>query len=159
MYKTIATFFLFTGMLIAQQKTYHKSYDTNGILEEEGWVKNGLKNEYWITYFPNKIIAAKGHFKAGLKEKYWYFYQPNGALEKEGHFSLGLMSDWWVFYDEKGAVIRKIQYEKDKKKGYCIQYEKGKIIKIEKYLADVSIGEWEDLKSFELENDLKNLLN
>tara|TARA_B100000809_G_scaffold237763_1_gene257859 strand:- start:25047 stop:25487 length:441 start_codon:yes stop_codon:yes gene_type:complete len=146
-------------MLLAQtEREYQKIKGENGETLSEGWTIDGLKNEYWVTYFPNQIIASKGHFKNGLKEKYWYFYQPNNRLEKEGHFISGLMSDWWVFYDEKGTVICKVQYEKDKKQGYCIQYKKGEIKKVEKYQANVKTGEWKDLESFELENDLKDLL-
>jgi antitoxin component YwqK of YwqJK toxin-antitoxin module len=160
MYKTIASFFLFTSILFGQSgKEYHTIKGENGEILSEGWMVDGLKNEYWTIYYPNELIASKGHFKEGLKEKYWYFYQPNNCLEKEGHFSFGLMSSWWVFYDKEGTVVCKVQYEKDKKQGYCIQYKKRKITKIEKYQADVKTGEWKDLKSFELENDLKSLLN
>lgn len=159
MYKTIVIFFIFTSILFAQTgKKYQKVKGENGKVLSEGWEINGVKKAYWYLYHSNGKVASKGHFKTGLKEKYWYFYRTNGQLKKEGHFSLGLMSGWWIFYDEKSTVVSKIQHEEDKKEGYCIQYKKGKIIKIEKYQADVKMGEWKDLKSFELENDLKDLL-
>jgi antitoxin component YwqK of YwqJK toxin-antitoxin module len=153
-------FFFFVSITAIAQtgKEYQKIKGENGEIIAEGWIVAGLKNDYWLTYFSNNILASEGHFKNGLKEKYWYFYQSNKQVEKEGHFSLGLMSDWWVFYDEKGAVICKIQYEKGKKEGYCIQYKKGEVIKIEKYQSDLKTGSWKDLKSFELENDFKDLL-
>ena len=144
---------------IAQtEKNYQKLKDQQGRIQSEGWMLNGLKTDYWINYFPNEFIASKGHFKAGVKEKYWYFYQVNHNLKKEGHFSLGQMSGWWIFYDNKGALSYKCQYIKNRKEGYCIWYKKKKIIKIEKYKAGVKIGEWKDLKSFELENNIDDLL-
>lgn len=153
-------FFLFFLTLTAfaqSEDQYKKHKSDTGQLISEGWVLDGFKNDYWITYFLNGNIASKGHFKTGLKEKYWYFYRENGLLEKEGHFTEDLMSSWWVFYTENGKLDYKVQYKEDKKQGYCIRYKKNKIVKIEKFDSDKKVGEWKDLKSFELENDLQDL--
>ena len=155
----ILFFFLSFSVLAQSDKIYEKNMGDNNILSSEGWLLDGLKFDYWYTYHRNSNIASEGHYKAGLQEKYWYFYQPNGKLQKQGHYKQGMMSDWWEFYNDKGVVYCKIQYEKDKKQGYCIQYEDDEVVKIEKYNSDIKVGEWDDLKSFELENSLKDLIN
>lgn len=152
--------FLFFTLSISAQtsKVYQKNKDIAGRLVSEGWIIDGKKSKYWITYYKDNSVASKGHFQQGLKEKYWYFYRTNGNLEKEGHYAKGLMSDWWVFYDVSENMICKIQFKAGKKEGYCLQYSSGKIVKIEKFKADIKVGEWDDLDSFQKENDLKDLM-
>lgn len=152
-------FLFFTLSITAQtSKFYQKNMDVSGRIVSEGWMLNGEKSKYWYTYHKDNSVASKGHFEAGLKEKYWYFYRTNGNLEKEGHFANDLMTDWWVFYDIAGSLICKIQYKSGKKEGYCLQYNSNKIVKIEKFSSDVKVGEWDNLESFQKENDLKDLL-
>jgi antitoxin component YwqK of YwqJK toxin-antitoxin module len=145
-------------MLVAQEKTYHKIYDDNGVLKEEGWKQFDLKTAYWKFYYAKGGIASKGHFKNNVPDSYWYFYNENGNLEKEGHFKFGLKQKWWIIYDEDGKISRKEQFKNDQIDGYCFQYKKGKILKIEKYLQNIKIKEWTDLKKFEAENNLKDLM-
>ena len=71
------------------QKTYQKNYYKNGNLKEEGWIKDGFKQAYWIFYHSNGSIKEKGHYKNGLRNKYWYFYRQDATKEKEGHYANG----------------------------------------------------------------------
>ena len=63
------------------QKKYLKEYYADGILKEEGWIKDGIKVGFWVSYYQNKNIKKKGHFKNDQPIKYWYFYHKNGLLE------------------------------------------------------------------------------
>ncbi len=152
--------FLFLSLPIAAQsvKVYKKNKIDSGVVTSEGWLFDGVKSDYWYTYNTDQNIYSEGHFKVGLKEKYWYFYQPNKKILKEGHYRNGLMCGWWVFYDNTGSIACKKQYDKDKKQGFCVLYAHGEVFKIEKYRNDIKVGEWTDLKSFELENELNELL-
>ncbi len=157
-FSCLIVFFVMTVAYAQQEKVYQKNTNERGELESKGWILNGEKSGYWYTYHSNQQVASKGHYGNGRKEKYWYFYAPSGMLLKEGHYKLGNMEAWWVFYAKSGQVECKIQYRNNAKNGYCLRYENDKIVKIEKFEADTKIGEWDNLKEFESENNLKDLL-
>jgi antitoxin component YwqK of YwqJK toxin-antitoxin module len=75
--------------ILFSQKTYQKTYFSNGNLKEEGWIYNNQKNDYWKFYHKKGGIKKEGHFKNNLETKYWYFYSKNLTVEKEGHFTRG----------------------------------------------------------------------
>ena len=61
-------------MSFSVHKTYQKAYYKNGILKEEGWLKNNNKVGYWKFYYKNGNIKKEGHFTKDKPTKYWYFY-------------------------------------------------------------------------------------
>lgn len=139
------------------QKTYQKKLFKNGQIKEEGWLLNNQKNEYWKFYYKNGNLKKEGLFKDNLETNYWYFYSENSIKEKEGHFKEGQQNDWWLFYDKNGQVIHKCQLENNRKNGYCLIYQDGKLIKASKFKKGKKINEWKDFSSFKKENTLSDL--
>lgn len=125
---TIGVFFL-----LNTPKEYQKNFYKNGMLKEEGWIKNKLKI------------------------KYWYFYYDDGTIKNEGHFVNGKKNKWWIFYNKAGEVIHKCQLKNNKKNGYCLKYKNEKIKSAQKYEKGKKVNEWYDLSSFKLENSLNDL--
>ncbi|CAM1343145.1 toxin-antitoxin system YwqK family antitoxin [Tenacibaculum amylolyticum] len=150
-------FLLLFSSVVFAQKQYAKNYHTNGNLKEEGWVKDNLKHGYWKFYYPNGVLKEKGHFKKGLKHKYWYFYRADSFKEKEGHYINGLQNKWWLFYDNNGDVGHKCQLKNNIKNGYCLVYQKRKLVKASKFVNGKKIKEWKDFSSFKKENNLNDL--
>lgn len=139
------------------QKKYQKSYFNNGIIKEEGWTVDSLKNGYWIYYHSNGTAKEKGHFVNGEKDGYWYSFFKTGIKESEGHFISGGKNKWWIFYDKKGNIIHKCQMKHNLKNGYCLLYKDNKLIKASKFVENKKLKEWKDFSSFKQENNLSDL--
>lgn len=139
------------------EKSYHKNYFNNGVLKEEGWKSDQKKESYWIYYYMNGTLKSKGHFRKDQKHGYWFFFSKNGDLLQEGHFINGKAEKWWIIYDiagsnSKNKIIKKYQYQNNKKNGYCLLYKNDKLFKAEKYFNDQKMGEWTDIFSFKKDN-------
>lgn len=153
----LATLFLFFGKPFEENPHYSREYYETGNLKAEGWLKDGVKTDYWKFYHPNGKLSEEGHYKSNRKEKYWHFYFQTGKPEKEGHFENGKMTDWWLFYDQTGRVNHKCQLSNGKKNGYCLRYSNEKLTSAEKYRNGKKIKEWFSLGSFRKENSLSDL--
>ena len=81
---TIFSFFLLLTMGLSAQKTYKKTHYNNGVLKEEGWMKNNKKTDYWKFYYQNGKNEREGHFSKDKPIKYWYFYSEIGSKKKRG---------------------------------------------------------------------------
>jgi len=134
------------------EKMYAKQYYPNGQLKAEGWQFMNTKTDYWIFYHPNGSVASKGHFNDNRRDGYWYFYAESGELEREGHFIQGSSENWWIFYEIGTQNKTKFQYKNNQKNGFCLRYNKNKLIKAEKYEADNKVGEWTSVRSFKRDN-------
>lgn len=148
---------LLFGNLSEEYGTYHKEYYETGKLKEEGWLKNGIKTDYWKFYYPNGTLSEEGHYKNDKRENYWHFYRTNGKPLEEGHFKNGLRTDWWLFYDTNGKINHKCQLQFGKKNGYCLRYINQKLTSAEKYDNGKKIKEWFSFGSFKRENNLSDL--
>lgn len=140
-----------------ENSTYHKEFYETGRTKSEGWLKNGLKEGYWLFYHPNGEVAEKGHYKNGSRVEYWYFYSLKGFPQQEGHYKNGKMVDWWLFYDDKGRINHKCQLNDGRKNGYCLQYLNEKLTSAEKYRNGKKIKKWTSFSSFKRENKLSDL--
>ncbi|GAB5398894.1 MAG: hypothetical protein Aureis2KO_04790 [Aureisphaera sp.] len=134
------------------EKFYEKAYYSNGQLKAEGWQFMNVKTDYWIYYHRNGNIASKGHYSNNRKNGYWYYYDENGQLTKEGHYKHGSAENWWIFYDIANQKTNKFQYKNNKKNGFCLRYNKKKLIKAERYKNDQKDGEWTSISSFRRDN-------
>jgi len=152
-------FFLFYSLLIFSQKKYNKEYYSNGVLKEEGWTVNNEKEGYWFFYHSNSKLKQKGHFKNNLPANYWYFYRENGSLEKEGHYENGKQNKWWVYFDSEGKVNHKCQFKDDLKNGYCLMYNKNKLISASKFINDKKIPILYQYTTFMRKKRLEKMLN
>ncbi len=150
--------FLFSQIVNAQleQRKYIKNYN-NDILIEEGWMINGEKAEYWYTYYTDGSLQSKGEYKNNLKHGYWYYYSTLGDIQYEGHYHKGNKTKWWITYNSEGLVSFKCQYLNNVKQGYSLCYEKGKLVKSEKYINNTKVDEWTSLWKFKLSNNLEDL--
>ncbi|WP_299218049.1 hypothetical protein [uncultured Aquimarina sp.] len=147
----------FFGNQIMVQKKYQREYYSDGSIKAEGWKKDNQKVDYWYTYHPNGNILEQGHYRNNKKEGYWYFYSSESKLIKEGHFINDKAEKWWIIYDiaassQKDQIIKKYQYQNNKKNGYCLLYKNDKLFKAEKYVDDHKMGEWTDVFSFKKDN-------
>lgn len=133
-------------------KMYTKEYDDSGTLKAEGWVKDNTKVNYWIYYHDNGKVASEGHYEDNHKSGYWHFYNKQGKVIKEGHYDKGIAENWWIFYDLAANTKQKIQYQNNKKNGFCLIYEGRKLQKVEKYVNDTHQGTWTDIRSFKRDN-------
>ncbi|WP_157961110.1 toxin-antitoxin system YwqK family antitoxin [Lutibacter citreus] len=137
--------------MFGQKAEYVKSYYEDNQIKSEGWIKGTEKSNYWKYYYDNGNIKKEGRYKNGKPTKYWYFYNEDKSKLEEGHFIKGFKFKWWILY-EKNKIAHKIQYDFNKKNGYCLCYAKGKIFKVVRYKNDLKEGEWTDLKKFKKEN-------
>ena len=149
--------FSFYSYQTANQKEYHREYYSDGSLKAEGWKLNDQKVDYWYLYHLNGSVSEKGRFDNNKKDGYWYFYSHENKLTKEGHFINDKAEKWWIIYDiapntENSKIVRKYQYQNNKKNGYCLLYENDRLFKAEKYVDDQKIGEWTDILSFKKDN-------
>ena len=115
------------------QKLYQKDYFANGYLKSEGWMIKKQKVDYWFFYYDNKSIKEEGHYFNNQKCK------------------------WWTFYNSKEEVIKKCEFLNDKMDGLCIVYEKGTIIRAEKYKLGKKVNQWNTLADFKKDNALSRL--
>lgn len=149
--------FVFMTFNSPTNETYKKIFYENGNIKAEGWTRNDKKENYWKFYYENGKTKKEGHFSNNNPTDYWYFYNSNGLKESEGHFINGNKADWWIFYDEQEKVSHKCQLKFNRKNGYCLMYENGKIVSATKYIDGKKIKAWHNLKDFKKENNLLNL--
>lgn len=134
------------------EKMYAKEYNESGNLKSEGWLLNSSKTNFWKYYHMNGTIASEGHYEENNKSGYWYYYNSQGKIIKEGHYTQGIAENWWIFYDLATLKTEKIQYQNNKKNGFCLVYDGRKLIKVEKYVDDIHKGTWTDIRSFKRDN-------
>ncbi len=134
------------------EKIYAKEYDETGNLKAEGWVMNASKVNYWKFYHDNGAVASEGHYENNKKTGYWHFYDKEGKVLKEGHYKNGIAENWWIFYDLATQTTQKVQYQHNKKNGFCLVYHSRKLQKVEKYVNDIHKGEWTTIRSFKKDN-------
>ena len=72
-------------------------------------------------------------------------------------FKGGKQNNWWLFYDKDGFVNHKCQLKNNQKNGYCLLYQKNKLVKAYKFKKGKKIKEWNDFSSFKQENNLNDL--
>jgi len=128
MLKCLTIILFLTSFGITDSKTYIKTYHPNGKLKEEGWILNDKKTDYW------------------------FYYHENGLKKQEGHYKNNQKINWWIFYDEKQTIIKKCEFRNDKMNGLSIIYEKGEIIKAEKYNNGKKVKTWSSLSEFKKDN-------
>jgi len=162
MHKTLA-FFLFFGMMTVvvsasrvtpseNNKVYAKEYYQNGQIKAEGWEMGGMKMGYWKFYHANGSIASEGHFRKNERDAYWHFYNTDGLIIKEGHYEHGSAENWWIFYDIANQSTSKFQFKNNRKNGFCLQYKKRKLLRAEKYINNIKVGEWTSIFAFKRDN-------
>ena len=121
----IGLFILFTSFI---EKEYVKKYFPNGKMEQEGWIIDGKKNNYWFYYFETGIKKEEGHYCNNQKNK------------------------WWIYYDNNQKVIKKSEYKDNVLSGLTIIYNNGKIVSAEKYTMGKKIKTWSTLSEFRKDN-------
>ncbi|HEA30230.1 MAG TPA: hypothetical protein ENH91_09585 [Leeuwenhoekiella sp.] len=136
---------------IGGTKTYLKTYYKSGTIKAEGWMEENQKTDYWYFYHPNGTLGSKGSFIKDKKSGYWYFYDQQSRLLREGHYESGNKENWWIFYDT-AAIMRKVQFEKNARNGYCLIYENRVIKKAERYKNDTLKGSWTSMAAFKRDN-------
>ncbi len=149
--------FICISTSLLSQKRYVKTYYSDNILMEEGWKQNENKIAFWTFYHKNGNIKKQGHFNNNQATKYWYFYRKDGTIEKEGHFLNGKQNNWWIFYDRNGEIKKKCQLKDNIKDGYCLLYQKQKLVKALQFSNNKQVKEWTDFSSFKRDNDLNAL--
>lgn len=135
---------------LLSEKKYVKAYYESGGLKKEGWIKEGIKEGYWIYYYKEGNIQKKGHYHKNHKTGYWYFYSVDKKLLKEGHYAEGIKQGWWIFYENNTEI--KVPFKNGKKDGYALEYSHHKLQKVVKYIENQKKGEWTTLKSFKNDN-------
>lgn len=151
------SFFLLCSFQNSSVAIYTRTFFASGEIKSEGWLKNGLKTNYWKNYYQNGKIASEGHYESNKKTKYWKFFNEDGLIVKEGHYAQGKKYKWWLFYDQDGHINHKCQLMNGKKNGYCLKYKNQKLTSAEKYENGKKINEWFSFGSFKRDNNLAKL--
>jgi antitoxin component YwqK of YwqJK toxin-antitoxin module len=133
------------------EKIYLKTYYKSGEIKAEGWMEENQKTDYWYNYFRNGKVESKGSFVRDKKSGYWYFYDQQSRLLREGHFRAENKENWWVFYDSP-VILHKMQFENNRKNGFCFIYKNGVIAKADRYKNDTLKGSWRSIAAFKKDN-------
>ena len=133
MFKSICVIILLTFFGNNSQKIYQKDYFANGYIKSEGWIVKKQKVDYWFFYYDNK------------------------SKKEEGHYLNNQKNNWWIFYNQKGEVVKKCEFLKDKMNGLCIVYDRGQIIRAEKYAFGKKVNQWTTIAEFKKDNALLDL--
>ena len=57
--------------------------------KEQGIIKNGKREGFWVNYHINGQLKSKGNFKNSKKEGSWVSYYDNGSLNYKVYFKNG----------------------------------------------------------------------
>ena len=71
--------------LVEREGTVYKKFSEvpfTGQVEgiEQGSLRNGLREGYWVRYHENGQLKYKGSFKNGKAEGYWVGYNVDGSV-------------------------------------------------------------------------------
>lgn len=127
---------------------YWKFYSKEGTLMKTGKFKNNLESGYWKFYSKKNTLCKTGRFKKGVKEGYWHFYTQEGIPLEAGSFKNGKKTKWWSFFNRIGQLTHKCELKENLKNGFCVHYQKDKIVKGTYYKKGAKTNEWRDWSSF-----------
>lgn len=89
-------------------------YYETGIKMREGAYANGVPTGHWIEYNEAGAKKSEGNYVASggeaIRHGQWTFYHPNGALQSEGRFNRGKKTGRWVEYNKLGAQLSVKEY-------------------------------------------------
>ena len=110
MKKILTTVMLLLISSIATAQTSYIKKDSNGVIEETGFIdKDGLKDSVWYSY-SNNIITAEAHYTHGVKCGLWKTYHENGAVMYLIPYVNGIKKGDAFFLDPKGALVSSKKY-------------------------------------------------
>ena len=96
--------------LVKREGTYYKKFSevpftgqVGGI--EQGSLRNGLREGYWVRYHENGQLKYKGSFKNGKAEGSSVAYYEGGQLFYKGDYKNGKDEGYWVGYFKDGRVM------------------------------------------------------
>jgi len=121
----------FTGKTTGQEQGKLKNglkegswvrYNENGQLKRKGDYKNGKREGSWVYYHDNGQLDSKGDYKNGKQEGSWFTYFQNGQLSSKGDFNNGKKEGSWVTYHYYGQLASKGDYKYGKKEGSWFRY-------------------------------------
>ena len=99
--------------LVFREGTYYKKFSEvpfTGQVEgqNQGSLKNGKQEGYWVTYHDNGQLLNKGDYKNGSQEGSWVSYHDNGQLMYKGDYKNGRLDGSWMGYFNDGSVLTAI---------------------------------------------------
>lgn len=80
-------------------------------------------NGYNIFYYSNGKISSEGWMKTGKPNGLWKNYYETGTLKSIGKRNFSLLDSTWAFLNEQGDTTDIINYYRDLKSGYHINYK------------------------------------
>ena len=95
---TLLTCLLFLSPNVVLSETYDDLVERNGIHykkfsqvpfsgvttgNEQGTIKNGIREGAWITYHPNGQLKSKGNYKNDNRDGAWVSYLRDGTVDKK----------------------------------------------------------------------------
>ena len=127
--------------------TYQKQFNVHGNKTNEGWLKNNIKDKYWIYYHKN-TIQKKGNYTNGSKNGTWYYYT-NSFLDSVGDYKNDIKLGTWTYYAQNSKVVKNTYYTLNPPYYSYSFLNKNTIIE-EGYFDDEShkIGVWKTYYSF-----------
>lgn len=113
-----------------QWKYYH--LESKNIMTLENYT-NGKLNGVRTVYYPKGEIAEETNYKDGIKDGPYKKYTEKGIVLEEVVFKNGEIDGIGIYRDPDGNIVSKGPYVNGLKKGIWEFYEKGKLVKKEKY--------------------------
>ena len=79
------------------------------------YIYNEAHCDFTEYYSDTKIIYGKGEVKKRRRHANWIFYWANGKTREVGYFNVGIRNGEWLSYNRQGVLIKKLNYNNNKK--------------------------------------------
>lgn len=81
----------------------------------EGWIKDGEREDKWVSWYKNGKIWSYAIYLNGKREGLSEIYHENGKLRIKQYYEHGLPDSTWQFYESNGDLILDVVYKNGEK--------------------------------------------
>lgn len=83
----------------------------SGIVKEERFYKNGVRDSLWITWSEQGVKLAVASFKNDLKDGNWVIWDEKGTKRYEMYYRKGEKIGLWKMWNESGDLVQEKLYD------------------------------------------------
>ena len=83
--------------------------------EEQGKLKNGLREGFWTIYWDSGQLHSKGNYHNGKENGYWVFYFENGVIWRKADIKDGNYDGKVTKFHPNGKLSAEGAYNENKK--------------------------------------------
>lgn len=118
----IAIVFFMAGLFSCNSSEMEKKYYSNGQVEQEVPLTNGVPHGKLVDYYPNSKISGIGYFKNGKREGETLSFYQNGNIKTKATYVNGLIHGTSEAYYENGTLKKKIPFQNGNVNGWVEFY-------------------------------------